>query len=40
MTAILENVYINKLLERVKKYINTTHRTIKTKPVHVNSKTY
>ena len=40
MTSISKNVYIDKLDEIVNKYNNTYHRTIKMKPVHVNSNTY
>ena len=40
MTAILKNVYINKLDDIVGEYNNTYHRTIKMKPVDVKDNTY
>ena len=40
MTSILKNGYIDKLDEIINKYINTYHRTIKTKPVDVNPSMY
>ena len=40
MTLISKNVYIDKLEDKVNKYINTYHRTIKMKPVDVKSNTY
>ena len=40
MTAISENVYINKLDDTVNKYNNTYHTTIKMKPVDVKDNTY
>ena len=40
MTSISKNVYINKLDQKVNKYNNTYHRTIKIKPVDVKSNTY
>ena len=39
MTSISKNVYINKLGVIFKRY-NTYHRTIKIKPVYVQSKPY
>ena len=35
MTAILKNLFINRLAELVKKFNNTIHRAIDTKPVDV-----
>ena len=40
MNSISKNVYIEKLDDIVHKYNNTYHRTIKMKPVDVNSSTY
>ena len=40
MTSISKNVYIDKLDDIVKEYNNTYHRTIKMKPVDVNSDNY
>ena len=40
MTAISENVYINKSDDIVNEYNNTYHRTIKMKPVNVKDNTY
>ena len=40
MTSILKNGYIDKLDEIINKYINTYHRTVKTKPVDVNPSIY
>ena len=40
MTAILKNVYIDKLDRIVNKYNNTYHRTIKMKPIDVKDNTY
>ena len=40
MTAILKNVYIDKLDDIVNEYNNTYHRTIKMKPVDVKDNTY
>ena len=40
MTSISKNVYIDKLNDIVNKYVHTYHRTIKMKPVDVNSSTY
>ena len=40
MTSVSENIYIDQLGDLVKKYNNSYHRTIKTKPVDVKSKTY
>ena len=40
MTAILKNVYIDKLEDIVKKYNNTYHTTIKMKPADVKDNTY
>ena len=40
MTSVSKNVCIYKLDYIVNKYNNTYHRTIKTKPVDVKSKTY
>ena len=40
MTAISENVYINKLDDIVNEYNNAYHRTIKMKPVDVKDNTY
>ena len=37
MTSISKNVYIDKLDHLVHKDINTSHSTIKMKPVHVKS---
>ena len=40
MTSISKNVYIEKLDDIVNKYNNTYHRTIKMKPVDVESSAY
>ena len=40
MTSISKNVFIDKLADRVNKYNNSYHSTIKMKPVHVKSNTY
>ena len=40
MTSISKNVYIDKLDNRVKKYNDTYHNSIKMKPVDINSNTY
>ena len=40
MTSISKNVYINKLDDIVNEYNNTYHRTIKMKPLDVQSSTY
>ena len=40
MYSISKKVYINKLDDIVNKYNNTSHRTIKMKPVDVKSNTY
>ena len=40
MTAILKNVYINKLDDTVNEYDKTYHRTIKMKPVDIKDITY
>ena len=40
MTSISKNVYIDKLDDRVNKYNNTYHRTIKMKPADVKPSTY
>ena len=40
MTSVSKNVYIDKLDDRVNKYNNTYHGTIKMKPVDVTSSTY
>ena len=40
MTSISKNVYIDKLDDKVNKYYNTYHSTIKMKPVDVKSNTY
>ena len=40
MTSISKNVYIDKLDDIVNEYNNTYHRTIKIKPVDVNSGNY
>ena len=40
MTLMSKNVYIKKIDEIGNKYKNTYHRTNKTKPVGVKSKTY
>ena len=40
LTSKSKNVYIDKLVDIVNKYNNTYHRTIKMKPVDVNSSTY
>ena len=40
MTAVLQNVYSNKLDDIVNEYNNTYHRTIKMKPVDVKDNTY
>ena len=37
MTSVSKNVYIDKLDDIVNKYNNTYYRTIKMKPVNVNS---
>ena len=39
MTSISKNVYIDKLVDIVNEYDNAYHRTIKMKPVDVNSST-
>ena len=40
MISISKNVYTDKLIDIVNEYNNTYHRTIKIKPVDVNSSTY
>ena len=40
MTSISKNVYIDKLVDIVKKYNNTYHTSIKMKPVDVKDNTY
>ena len=40
MTIISKNVYIDKLDDKVNKYNNTYHRTIKMEPVDVNANIY
>ena len=40
MTSISKNVYSDKLIDIVNEYNSTYHRTIKIKPVDVNSSTY
>ena len=40
MTSISKNVYIDKLDDRVNKYNNTYHSTVRMKPVDVKSNTY
>ena len=40
MTAISENVYIDKLADIVDEYNNTYHRTIKMKPTDIKDNTY
>ena len=40
MTAVSENVYIDKLDDIVNEYNNTYHRTIKMKRIHVKDNTY
>ena len=40
MTSISKNVYIDKLADKVNKYNNTNHSTIKMKPVEVKSSPY
>ena len=40
MTAISNNVYIDKLDDTVDEYNNTYHRTIKMKPINVKDNTY
>ena len=40
MTSISKNVYIDKLDDIVKEYNNTSHTSIKMKPVDVNNNTY
>ena len=40
LTSVSKNVYIDSLAEKVKKYNNTYHYTIKMKPVHVKSNIY
>ena len=40
MTSVSKNVYIDKLDDRVNKYNNKKHRTIKMKPIHVKDNTY
>ena len=40
MTAILKNVYIDKLDDIVKEYNNKYHTSIKMKPVNVKDNTY
>ena len=40
MTAISKNVYFDVLDDIVNKYNNTVHRTIKMKPIDVDSKKY
>ena len=40
MTPISRNVYIDILADKANEYNNTYHKTIKIKPVDVNSDTY
>ena len=40
MTAISKNVYIDKLNDILKEYNNTSHRTIKMKPIDVKDNKY
>ena len=40
MTSVSRNVYVNKLDDIVREYHNTSHRTIKMKPVDVKDNTY
>ena len=40
MTLLSKNVYIDKLDDKVDKYNNTKHRTIKMKPIDVKDNTY
>ena len=40
MTAISKNVYIDVLDDIVNRYNNTTHRTIKTKPIDVTNNSF
>ena len=40
MTAVSENVYIDKLDDIINEYNNTYHRTIKMKPIEVKDNTY
>ena len=40
MTSVSKNVYIDRLFDKVRKYNNTYHSTIKMKPVDVKSNTY
>ena len=40
MTSVSRNVYVNKLDDIVREYDNTSHRTIKMKPVDVKDNTY
>ena len=40
MTSISKNVYIDKLDDIVNEYNNTSHRTIKMKPINVKDNTY
>ena len=40
MTSITKNVYVDKLDDKVNKYNNTYHSTIKIMPVDVNSSKY
>ena len=40
MTSISKNVYIHNLHDKVNKYNNTYHSTVKMNPVDVKSSTY
>ena len=40
MTSVSKNVYIDKLDDKVNKYNNTHHNTIKMKPIGVKSSTH
>ena len=40
MTSVSKNVYIDRLFDKVRKYNNTYHSTIKMKPVDVKSNAY
>ena len=40
MISILKNVYIDKLKDVVNEYNDTSHRTIKMKPINVRDSTY
>ena len=40
MTSVSKSAFIGRLDDRVNKYENTSHSTIKMKPIDVNSNTY